>query len=79
MPVVGLSSAPKKPSGPRKIAEILNKRMVENLDYNQYVAKGLDWWSTICNWLGYDHSNNCKAIHINCLTMRHPDGPKSKE
>ena len=24
-------------------------------------------------------SNNCKAIHINCLTMRHPDGPQTKE
>ena len=23
--------------------------------------------------------NHCKAIHINCLTMRHPDGPQTKE
>ncbi len=79
LPGFGFSSAPKKPIGPRKIAEILNKMVVENLDYNQYVAQGGDWGATICNWLGYDHSNNCKAIHINCLTMRHPDGPKTKE
>ena len=32
---------------------------------------------TIANWLGYDHDNYCKAIHINCLTMRHPDGPQN--
>ena len=53
--------------------------MVENLDYNQYVAQGGDWGATICNWLGYDRSDNCKSIHINCLTMRHPDGPQTKE
>jgi len=29
--------------------------------------------------LGYDHFNNCKAIHINCLTMRHPEGPQTQE
>ena len=79
LPGFGFSSAPKKPIGPRKIAEILNKMMVENLDYNQYVAQGGDWGATICNWLGYDRSDNCKSIHINCLTMRHPDGPQTKE
>ena len=79
LPGFGFSGAPKEPIGPRKIAEILNKMMIENLNYNQYVAQGGDWGATICNWLGYDHFKNCKAIHINCLTMRHPDGPQSKE
>jgi len=79
LPGFGFSGAPKKPIGPRKIAEILNKMMVENLSYENYFAQGGDWGSTICNWLGYDQSKNCKAIHINCLTMRHPDGPQTKE
>ena len=65
--------------GPRKMAEILNKLMIENLGYKDYMAQGGDWGATIANWLGYDHSNFCKAIHINCLTMRHPDGPQTKE
>ena len=79
LPGFGFSGAPKKPIGPRKIAEILNKMMIENLSYENYFAQGGDWGSTICNWLGYDQSKNCKAIHINCLTMRHPDGPQTKE
>jgi microsomal epoxide hydrolase len=79
LPGFGFSGAPKKPIGPRKIAEILNKMMIENLNYNQYVAQGGDWGATICNWLGYDHSTKCKAIHINCLTMRLLDGPQTKE
>ena len=79
LPGFGFSGAPKEPIGPRKISGILNKMMIENLNYKKYVAQGGDWGATICNWLGYDHSNNCKAIHINCLTMRHPDGPQTKE
>ena len=79
LPGFGFSDFPKRPIGPRKIAEILNKMMIENLNYKNYLAQGGDWGATICNWLGYDHSKNCKAIHINCLTMRHPDGPQTKE
>ena len=30
-------------------------------------------------WLGFDHSNNCKGIHINMLPTRHIDGPKTEE
>ena len=61
------------------MAEILNKLMIENLGYKDYMAQGGDWGATIANWIGYDHSKFCKAIHINCLTMRHPNGPQSDE
>ena len=53
--------------------------MIENLGYKDYMAQGGDWGATIANWIGYDHSKFCKAIHINCLTMRHPNGPQSDE
>ena len=79
LPGFGFSSAPKKPYGPRKIAKILNKLMVDNLKCKTYIAQGGDWGATIANWLGYDHSSNCKAIHINCLTMRLSDGPKTED
>ena len=49
--------------------------MTENLGYKNYIAQGGDWGATIANWIGYDHSKFCKAIHINCLTMRHPRWP----
>ena len=79
LPGFGFSGKPNKPIGPRKIAEILNKLMIENLGYKDYMAQGGDWGATIANWIGYDHSKFCKAIHINCLTMRHPNGPQSDE
>ena len=79
LPGFGFSSKPSKPIGPRKMAEIFNKLMTKNLGYKNYIAQGGDWGATIANWIGYDHSKSCKAIHINCLTMRHPNGPQSKE
>ncbi|MDA7832579.1 epoxide hydrolase [Candidatus Pelagibacter sp.] len=79
LPGFGFSGRPSKPMGPRKMAAILNKLMIEKLEYKNYLAQGGDWGATIANWIGYDHSNSCKAIHINCLTMRHADGPQSKQ
>ena len=79
LPGFGFSGRPSKPIGPRKMANTLNKLMTENLGYKNYLAQGGDWGATIANWIGYDHSKSCKAIHINCLTMRHPDGPQSKQ
>ena len=79
LPGFGFSGSPKKPIGPRKIADIFNTLMTKNLNYKNYIAQGGDWGATISNWLGYDHSKTCKALHINCLTMRHPDGPQTGE
>ena len=77
LPGFGFSTSTKSPIGPRKMAKIINKFMINNLKYKKYFAQGGDWGATISNWLAYDHSKNCKAIHINCLTMRHPKGPKT--
>ena len=79
LPGFGFSGRPSRPMGPRKIANTLNKLMTKNLGYKNYLAQGGDWGATIANWIGYDHSKSCKAIHINCLTMRHPDGPQTKQ
>ena len=79
LPGFGFSGSPKKPIGPRKMAKILDKLMTKNLGYKKYLSQGGDWGASISNWLGYDHFNTCKGIHINCLTMRHPKGPKTKQ
>jgi microsomal epoxide hydrolase len=79
LPGFGFSGRLSHPIGPRKIGEVLNQLMTKKLGYKNYLAQGGDWGATICNWLAYDHSKYCKAIHINCLTMRHPEGPQNKE
>jgi len=78
LPGFGFSGKPLNPIGPRKIAKILNKLMVKKLKYKSYMAQGGDWGATIANWIAYDYSKFCDAIHINCLTMRHPKGAKTR-
>ena len=79
IPGFAFSGKPENPIGPRKIASIFNKLMTEKLGYKKYVAQGGDWGSAISTWLGFDHSKNCKGIHINMLPARHIDGPKTVE
>ena len=79
LPGFGFSGRPPRPIGPRKMADIFNNLMTKKLGYKNYLAQGGDWGGAITTWLAYDHSKTCNAIHINIFTMRHPDGPQTKE
>lgn len=79
LPGFGFSGRPSRPIGPRKMADIFNNLMTKKLGYKNYLAQGGDWGGAITTWLAYDHSKTCNAIHINIFTMRHPDGPQTKE
>jgi len=79
LPGFGFSGRPPRPIGPRKMADIFNNLMTKELGYKNYLAQGGDWGGAITTWLAYDHPKTCNAIHINIFTMRHPDGPQTKE
>jgi pimeloyl-ACP methyl ester carboxylesterase len=79
LPGFGFSGPPPKPWGPRAIAKCFNTLMTDVLGYENYIAQGGDWGGAISSWIGYDHAPVCSAIHINILTMRHPDGPQNAE
>jgi len=79
LPGFGFSGRPSRPIGPRKMADIFNNLMTKELGYKNYLAQGGDWGGAITTWLGYDYPKACNAIHINIFTMRHPDGPQTKE
>lgn len=79
LPGFGFSGSPPRPYGPRRMAAVINRLMTETLGFDRYLAQGGDWGGAICSWLGYDHAPDCSAIHINVLTMRHPDGPQTPE
>ena len=78
LPGFGFSDRPSRPIGPCKMAKYLDLLMTDTLGYSNYLAQGGDWGGAISSWLGFEHPA-CQAIHINILTMRHPDGPKGKE
>jgi microsomal epoxide hydrolase len=79
LPGFGFSARPPRPYGPRKIAGVFAKLMTDVLGYDGYLAQGGDWGGAISTWLGFDHAPACRAIHINIMTMRHPDGPQGPE
>jgi microsomal epoxide hydrolase len=78
LPGFGFSDRPSRPIGPRKMAKYFDLLMTDTLGYSNYLAQGGDWGGAVSSWLGFEHPA-CQAIHINILTMRHPDGPKGKE
>ena len=79
LPGYGFSGRPSRPIGPRKMSNLFNTLMTEVLGYDGYLAQGGDWGGAISSWLGFDHAPACRAIHINIMTMRHPDGPQGPE
>ncbi len=79
LPGFGFSGRPSRPIGPRRIAVLFDTLMTEVLGYEGYLAQGGDWGGAISSWLGFEHTPACRAIHINILTMRHPDGPQGAE
>jgi microsomal epoxide hydrolase len=79
LPGFGFSGRPPRPYGPRKMAGVFAKLMTDVLGYDGYLAQGGDWGGAISTWLGFDHAPACRAIHINIMTMRHPDGPQGPE
>ena len=79
LPGFGFSGRPPRPYGPRKMAGVFNHLMTDVLGFDGYLAQGGDWGGAISSWLGFDHAPACRAIHINIMTMRHPDGPQGAE
>ena len=79
LPGFGFSGPIARAYGPREIASMFNTLMTDRLGYKSYMAQGGDWGSAVTSWLGFNHSDHCKAIHLNCLTIRHADGPIGEE
>jgi pimeloyl-ACP methyl ester carboxylesterase len=79
LPGFGFSGRPPRPYGPRKIAGLFAKLMTDVLGSDGYLAQGGDWGGAISTWLGFEHAPACRAIHINIMTMQHPDGPQGPE
>jgi pimeloyl-ACP methyl ester carboxylesterase len=79
LPGFGFSGRPPRPFGPRRIAGVFQSLMTDSLGYDSYLAQGGDWGAAISSWLGLEHGPACKAIHINCLTMRSADGPQTPQ
>lgn len=67
LPGYGFSDAPPRPMRPREVAACWRKLMVDVLGYREFVAQGGDWGAAVTSWLGIDHADVTRAIHLNML------------
>jgi microsomal epoxide hydrolase len=78
LPGFGFSSKPTRPIGQRTTARLFNTLMTDVLGYSTYLAQGGDWGAMVTSWLGREHGANARAIHLNMLGFRPPDGPQGE-
>ena len=80
LPGYGFSSKPKGPIGPRTIAGQFHALMSEVLGYERYLAQGGDWGSAVSAWLGFDHPDSCRGVHLNMILTRGAESvPETEE
>ena len=72
LPGYGFSGRPARPIGPRTTAGLFRKLMVDVLGYRSFIAQGGDWGSVVTAWLGLEHGDVVRGIHLNMLGLR-PD------
>lgn len=78
LPGFGFSSKPVRPIGQRATAALFDKLMVEVLGYQHYLAQGGDWGGLVTAYLGLNHANHVKAIHINMMGVRSATPPQDQ-
>lgn len=64
LPGYGPSQRPQSPVGPRYVASLWRKLMVEMLGYKRFVAQGGDWGSSVTSWLAVC-APEVAGIHLN--------------
>ena len=79
LPGFGYSGRPARPIGQRATAKLFNTLMVELLGYDRYLAQGGDWGGLVTAWLGLDHADHVRAIHLNMIGVRPSEPPQSPE
>ena len=79
LPGFGFSSKPARPVGQKLTAHLFNKLMTEVLGYKTYLAQGGDWGGLVTSWLGKNHGESARAIHLNMIGFRPHGGPISED
>jgi microsomal epoxide hydrolase len=79
LPGFGFSSKPKTPFGQRATARLFNILMTKVLGYDRYLAQGGDWGGMVTGFLGRDHPDHVRAIHLNMMGVRTASPPQGDE
>lgn len=77
LPGFAYSSAPKTSLGPRRTAALWRALMTDVLGYSSFFAQGGDFGSLVTSWLGVDHPDVTRAIHLTMIPFAPTDGPQN--
>lgn len=67
LPGYGFSPSPQSPMGPRAIARLWSKLVIEHFGFEHYVAQGGDWGAVVTGLLARLHPQGLAAVHLNML------------
>ncbi len=70
LPGYGFSDGLDRPIGPRAVARLWRRLLVEKIGISRFAAQAGDWGSLVSSWLGVDHPGNVIALHLNMLGLR---------
>ena len=79
LPGYGFSGAPAAPIGPRAVAGLWRKLMVDVLGYSAFLAQGGDWGAVVTSQLGLQHGDVTRAIHLNMTGLRSTAPPQNPD
>ena len=72
IPGFGFSDRPAKPGiNPDVIAELFGELMINELGYQQFIAQGGDWGSSITEAIAFRYPENVAGIHLTDLPFHH--------
>jgi pimeloyl-ACP methyl ester carboxylesterase len=76
LPGFAFSTPLQAPTGCRRIAALVDTLVTRHLGFDSYIAQGGDWGAVVASWLGFDHADACRAIHLNAEGIRVHGAPQ---
>ncbi|CAA9540151.1 MAG: Epoxide hydrolase [uncultured Thermomicrobiales bacterium] len=73
LPGYAFSGRPEAPIGPRRVAELFHRLMVDLFGGARFLVQGGDWGASIGGWLGHDHPDSCLGLHLNMIGVQTED------
>jgi pimeloyl-ACP methyl ester carboxylesterase len=78
LPGYAFSGKPAQPVGPKAVAALWNRLMTEVLGYEAYLAQGGDWGGVVTSFIGLNHGEHCRGIHLNLVGLRSAEPPQNE-
>jgi pimeloyl-ACP methyl ester carboxylesterase len=79
LPGYGCGGKPGRIIGPREIARLFHRLMIEELGFERYYSHGGDWGAVVTSWLAVDHEDHVPGIHLGMIALPMPARPETPD